>query len=101
MKDAMIFFVQVDLGRLGLVWLERDDTTRQELINDIREGQIVDVTAVLECNPVENICNDVTEDILQEAQREHEPIEAADRQALAFDHARDLRKHGGGCDGNR
>lgn len=67
-QDQMIYFVQVDLGRQGLVWLERSDTSRKDTINDIREGQIVDVTAILECNPVEHICRDVTEEIKHAAQ---------------------------------
>lgn len=98
--DQMIYFVLVDFGRpLGTAWVERsiENMDRKTTIADIARGEWgrdVEVIKVLECNPVENICNDVTESILAEALPEiHEVPTAAERQAWAFDHSHDLRKH--------
>lgn len=72
MSDQMIYFVQVDYGsRLGRAWVERDPG-RMDLastVEDITRGEWgsgVEIVKVLECNPVENICNDITDDILAE-----------------------------------
>lgn len=96
--DQMIYFVQIDLGKLGIVWVERSpaDMDRKTTIADIARGEWQsDVVKILECNPVEHICSDVTEEILREAFGEgDEPtITSIERQAWAFDHAWDSRKH--------
>lgn len=70
-NDTMIYFVQINFGkRIGTAFVERDtaDMDRKTTIQDIRDGQWRgDVVKVLECNPVENICNDVTDEILAAA----------------------------------
>lgn len=71
------------------------DMGRAATIKDIASGQFSgDVLQVIEINPVERICNDVTAEILEAAGcNDDEPMTAADNQAAAWDHARDLRKH--------
>lgn len=39
------------------------DLSRQCTVQDIADGQVENVLQVLECNPVEGICNDVTDEI--------------------------------------
>lgn len=92
--DQMLYFVLADFGaKLGHAWVERDTANmdRATTIADIATGQF-DVVKVLECNPVEGICRDCTEDLLAEAFADAEMPEF-DRQTARFDHARDLRKH--------
>jgi hypothetical protein len=77
-RDTFHYFVQCDFGD-GLAWLERDDTSRYALLRDLRSGEIKDVTAILECNPVENVCNDVTE-YFQLISREGDPLTETSRE---------------------
>lgn len=48
----------------------RDMTSREETILDIITGQVENVVAVLESNPVEGTCRDVSEDIAREVARD-------------------------------
>lgn len=68
-NDRQIFFVLCDFGRHGLEWVARDpaNMTRRETIIDIQSGELRDVIQVLECNPVERICTDVTSEIMAAA----------------------------------
>lgn len=65
--DLMIYFVQCRY-KSGLAWAERDpaNMSRRDTIADICSGELPDVVTVLECNSVEHVCSDVTEDILAE-----------------------------------
>ena len=72
--DNMIYFVQVNYGkRIGVAWVERNPcdmdyaTTLQDICDRQWRGEVI---KVLECNPVENICNDVTEAFLSAAMQE-------------------------------
>lgn len=66
-RDLMIYFVLCQY-KSGLAWTERDPANmdRANTIADICSGELPDVVTVLECNPVEHICSDVTADILAE-----------------------------------
>jgi hypothetical protein len=66
--DRMQYFVLCQY-KSGLSWAERDPANmdRKNTIEDICSGELPDVVMVLECNPVEIICRDVTEDILADA----------------------------------
>lgn len=77
-NDRQIFFVLCDFGRHGLEWVVRDpaNMSRRETIIDIQSGELRDVIQVLECNPVEGICHDVTEDVLAEAAAPYVSLEA-------------------------
>lgn len=94
--NQTLYFVECDFGRLGrsFVEIDRDRNSRQSVIDDIASGKYRDVLTVLEMNPVEGRCRDVTDEIFGEIRFANEVADlAADRQAAKFDHARDLRKH--------
>lgn len=62
--DRMVYFILVAY-KSGPAWTERaiEHTDRLTTIRDMAAGEFRgDVLKVLECNPVENICNDVTEE---------------------------------------
>ncbi len=94
-QDVFTYFVLADFGKAGVAWVERsvNDADRKTTVADISSGQLGDVMTILECNPVENIRNGVTEELLREAGLWDEPLEPIDAQAARFDHAHDLRKH--------
>jgi hypothetical protein len=65
-EDHMVYFVLCGPG----TWLpERklSDMDRATTVRDIATGQFEGVVQVLECNPVEGICNDVTADMMRDA----------------------------------
>ena len=66
--DRMLYIVFVD-HRSGIYLPERNlvDLDRKTTVQDIATGQIEDVIAVHEYNPVERTSRDVTDDIMQEA----------------------------------
>src|ERR1700761_8459213 len=91
----ILYFVEVNYGtKIGraFVELDRDRNSREAVIEDIRTGQHRDVLTILEVDASAGRCRDVTLEILGEAQFAAELAEI-NRQADAFDHARDLLKH--------
>ena len=62
-SDRQIYFVFCQY-RSGQEWAARDpaNMSREETLIDIRSGELPSVIQVLECNPVEHICTDVTND---------------------------------------
>lgn len=66
-RDKMLYFVFCE-HRDGEYAPERNtaDMDRQTTINDIVNCQIENVVRVVEWNAVEGICNDVTDEILQD-----------------------------------
>ena len=58
-------FVEADFGRHGRAFVEtdRDKNSRQQVIEDIAQGQLENVIQVLEIVEDEGSCRDVTEDI--------------------------------------
>jgi hypothetical protein len=95
-KDRMIYVV-VSAHKDGALLSERNvcDLDRATTIKDIATGQFGEVDQVLECNPVEGTCRDVTDDILTavEAFDSEDGLLHPHPQFAAWDHARDLRKH--------
>lgn len=93
--DNMIYFVLCDY-RSGRQWAARDPSNmdRKSTFRDIRSGELPNVVAVLECNPVENICNDVTDDVLPEcfAASVAPPLSGQDKIDWQRDHERALRR---------
>ncbi|WP_305986094.1 hypothetical protein [Roseibium sp. MMSF_3544] len=66
--DTSFFSVVCELGNaLYTPEIDLTDMRVGQLIEDIRTGQYENVRAVLECNPVEGWCNDITEDVLTAA----------------------------------
>ncbi len=66
-SDRMIYLVTA-ASKDGDYLVERhtSDLDRATTIKDIASGEIEDLVQVLECNPVEGICRDVTTDIARE-----------------------------------
>lgn len=99
--NQTLYFVEVDLGRLGRTFVEidRDRNSRACVIEDIARGEHRDVVTVLEANPVDGRCRDVTDEIFGEVsfakamKAIDDVLDEPDAQAARFDHARDLRKH--------
>lgn len=95
-KDRMIYVV-VSARSDGAILPERNvcDLDRATTIKDIADGQFGEVDQVLELNPVEGTCRDVTGDILGEIsnRRAWDAIDAAlATQSIRFDHNQDHRK---------
>jgi hypothetical protein len=57
--------VKCSFGKAGHAWIERNvnDTSRSTLINDLIGGQIENPLQILEVDPAEGTCRDVTEDV--------------------------------------
>jgi hypothetical protein len=96
--DQTLYFIECDFGKLGrsFVEIDRDRNTRASVIEDIAAGEHRDVVTVLQLNPVEGHCRDVTTEILGEASfavamRAIGDVLSFDHQAARFDHARALR----------
>ena len=95
--DRTLYFIECAF-RSGnaFVEIERHRMSRQQIVDDILHGQYTDVVTVLECNPAEHICDDITEDVLAEvaALQDDEPrLSGQNAQDWKWDRARDYRKH--------
>lgn len=98
MIDQILYFVERDYGRLGRAFIEidRDQNSRQFVIDRMVAGEYQDVVTVLEMNPAAGVCKDVTDEIYAEVQFAQQLAivqDIFDAQAARFDHSRDLRKH--------
>lgn len=66
-KDQMIYLlVAADKGGAYLPERKLSDLDRATTVKDIADGQYEDLIQVIELNPVEGTCRDVTEDIAWE-----------------------------------
>lgn len=90
-----LYLIEADFGRIGRAFIEtdRDTNSRAHVIELIRSGEVKPIK-VLEIVEDEGTCRDVTDEFIHCSKwGDHETETIADRQARAFDHARDLRKH--------
>ena len=65
--DQMIYVVVA--AHSGSAYLPEQNVSeldRASVVADIASGQFEGLVQVLECNPVEHVCSDVTEDIARE-----------------------------------
>jgi len=86
------FVVMIDYGRRGREAIVDPEITRREVVSRIASGEYSNISFIHEV--ADRSVEDITEDILAEAALpEIAESNAADLQAAAFDHARDLRKH--------
>jgi hypothetical protein len=69
--DRDVYLVMDDLGRLGRVWREADDsaTGREAVILDLLAGQYKNPARVVSFNTAETWSQDVSADIAQELRR--------------------------------
>ena len=66
--DTSFFSIICELGNsLYTPEIDLTDMRRLQLVEDIRNGQIENVRAVLEFNPEEGWCNNITEEVLAAA----------------------------------
>ncbi len=66
--DMSFFSIICDLGNcLYSAETDLEDMKTDRIVADIRSGQLENVQAVLEFNPAEGWCNDVTSAVLAEA----------------------------------
>ena len=85
------FVVMIDYGRRGREAIVDPEITRREVISRIASGEYQNISFIHEI--VDCSANDVTEEILAEAELPEIASDDADLQAIRFDHAHDLRKH--------
>jgi hypothetical protein len=64
-RDQTLYFIKSDFGRLGQAFVETDPdhNSRLQVIADLYSGEVKNPLQILECNPVEKICNDISLDI--------------------------------------
>ena len=85
------FVVMIDYGRRGREAIVDPEMTRREVISRVASGEYRNISFIHEI--ADTAVEDITADILAEAALPEIPSDAADMQALRFDHARDLHKH--------
>jgi len=67
--DTMLYFIECAFkSGNAFVEVERHRMTRKQVVEDILHGQYEDVVTVIECNPVEHVCDDITEDVMAEVE---------------------------------
>src|ERR1700684_1594873 len=92
-RAAMQYFVvMIDYGRRGREAVVDPEITRREVISRVASGEYRNISFIHEIEGT--AVDDITAEILAEATLPEIPITGADLQASAFDHARDVRKHG-------
>lgn len=91
MRVMQYFVVMIDYGRRGCEAVVDPEVTRREVVARISSGEYSNISFIHEV--VDRSVEDVTEEILAEADLPEVTIEDADGQAGRFDHAHDLRKH--------
>jgi hypothetical protein len=93
-----LYFIEVRSPRIRGPWfleVDRDSNSRAHVIGLITSGDVEPVK-IIEVNEDEGRVRDVTDEILTEVSAQMPPITPSpvERQEWAFDHARDLWKHG-------
>lgn len=69
--DRMMYLVIADHSTGPLIYeTELGRTTREAVTSDLRTGQFGDVLAVLEINPAEGICREVTDEFRETFERD-------------------------------
>ena len=90
------FVVMIDYGRRGREAIVDPEVTRREVVARITSGEYRNISFVHEI--VDSTVQDITSDILSEANLPEIEAEEIDLQAARFDHLHDLRKHAAGED---
>ena len=85
------FVVMIDYGRRGREAVVDPEITRREVVSRIASGEYRNISFIHEIAAA--AVEDVTEDILAEADLPEIAADGVDLQASRFDHTRDLRKH--------
>lgn len=85
------FVVMIDYGRRGREAIVDPEMTRRDVVARMASGEYGNISFVHEIDG--SVVEDVTADLLAEADLPETALAGTDRQAADFDHARDLRKH--------
>jgi hypothetical protein len=85
------FVVMIDYGRRGREAFVDPEVTRREVISRISSGEYRNISFIHEI--AGSAVDDITAEILAEAELPEIATSGADLQASRFDHARDLRKN--------
>ena len=90
------FVVMIDYGRRGREAIVDPEVTRREVVARVTSGEYSNISFIHEI--VDSTVQDITSDILSEANLPEIGAEEIDLQAARFDHLQDLRKHAAGED---
>ena len=90
-SSMQYFVVMIDYGRRGREAIVDPEMTRRDVVARVVSGEYTNISFIHEV--VESSVEDVTGDILAEANLPEEVLTGSERQAAALDHIRDLRKH--------
>ena len=85
------FVVMIDYGRRGREAIVDPEVTRREVVARVTSGEYRNVSFIHEI--VDSTVQDITSDILSEANLPEVEAEEIDLQAARFDRLHDLRKH--------
>ena len=85
------FVVMIDYGRRGREAIVDPEVTRREVVARVTSGEYRNISFIHEI--IDSTVQDITSDILSEANLPEIEAEEIDLQAVCFDHLRDLRKH--------
>jgi hypothetical protein len=85
------FVVMIDYGRRGREAIVDPEVTRREVVARVTSGEYRNISFIHEI--VGSTVQDITSDILSEANLPEIEAEEIDLQAARFDHLNDLRKH--------
>jgi hypothetical protein len=85
------FVVMIDYGRRGREAIVDPEVTRREVISRISSGEYRNISFIHEI--AGSAVDDITAEILAEAELPEIATSGADLQASRLDHARDLRKN--------
>lgn len=85
------FVVMEDFGKKGMEAIVTPETTRRAVVNFIKGGNYRNIVFIHHVDGL--FVEDVTSDLIDEAEAELKAEHHAHRNAYAGDHARDYRKH--------
>ncbi|MFA6984596.1 MAG: hypothetical protein WC213_00120 [Arenimonas sp.] len=93
-----MYLVLIDYGRgRGMEAIVHPEDTRRQIVEQVRDVLASDDLSLVHVKEIDgNYIFDVTEEIVDEANADNPslPPSPTERQAWAFDHRRDLEKHG-------
>jgi len=85
------FVVMIDYGRRGREAIVDPEITRRDVVARVASGEYRNISFIHEI--ADSAVQDITADILFEAELPEVEAEEIDLQAIRFDHHRDLHKH--------
>ena len=90
-SQMQYFVVMIDYGRRGREAIVDPEVTRREVVARVTSGEYRNISFIHEI--VDSAVQDITSDILSEANLPEVEAEEIDLQAARFDRLHDLRKH--------